>query len=265
MHAERLKQQGRLFPALHLRDAHLDPSSARVRVVRGVDPAHPFPARHRGDLVPQVLDLLRGSCQSGRKIPGHARLRPFPAHLDVKRRGVTRADASIVLQRVIDPHPVARISVWLEHRLELGAIDRSAHRHLPARWQLLARRLRQPHHRRCADRGQRGVISVPLRRGLVHGQPRPAVSAGSTVSISQPAKAVSTSSCDAPPDQPPPPARAEARRQLRWPRGWPVRKHPGPRRGAVRHPGPGSSRCRGRSRTSLGAPTAAASRHRQHS
>jgi uncharacterized membrane protein (DUF2068 family) len=44
------------------------------------------------------------------------------------------------------------------------------------------------------------------RRSLYHrgavlfiGQPRPAVSAGSTVSISQPAKAVSTSSCDAPP------------------------------------------------------------------
>jgi hypothetical protein len=30
---------------------------------------------------------------------------------DVNRRGVTRVDARSVLQRVIDPHPVARISI----------------------------------------------------------------------------------------------------------------------------------------------------------
>ena len=61
---------GPSLPALHLRDADLDPSCARVWVLRGVDPAHPFPARHRGDLFPQVLDLLRGTCQSCRKIGG---------------------------------------------------------------------------------------------------------------------------------------------------------------------------------------------------
>jgi hypothetical protein len=49
------------------------------------------------------------------------------------------------------------MSVWFEHRLELDAIDRSADGHLPARGQVLARRLRQPQHSRCADRGQRGV------------------------------------------------------------------------------------------------------------
>src|SRR6266566_9577860 len=107
---------GPSLSALHLRDAHVDPSSARVRVLRGVDPTHPFPTRHRGDLVPQVLDLLRGSCQSCRKILGHARLWPIPGHLDVERRSVTRADASSVLQRVVDPHPVTKISVWFEHR-----------------------------------------------------------------------------------------------------------------------------------------------------
>ena len=62
-----------------------------------------------------------------------------------------------MLQRVIDPHPVAKISVWFEHRLELNAIDRSVDGHLPARRQVLARRLRQPQHSRCVDRGQRGV------------------------------------------------------------------------------------------------------------
>ena len=110
-------------------------------VSRGVDPAHPFPARHRGDLIPQVLDLLRGSRQSCRKILGHARLRPVLGHLDVERRSVTRADASGVLQRVVDPHPVAKISVWFEHGLELDAIDRSVDGHLPTRGQALARRL----------------------------------------------------------------------------------------------------------------------------
>ena len=92
---------GPSLPALHLRDAHVDPSSARVRVLRGVDPTHPFPTRHRGDLVPQILDLLRGSCQSCRKILGHARLWPILGRLDVERRSVTRADASSMLQRVI--------------------------------------------------------------------------------------------------------------------------------------------------------------------
>src|SRR6266487_1797853 len=153
----KVETAGPSLPALHLRDAHVDPSSARVRVLRGVDPTHPFPARHRGDLVPQVLDLLRGSCQSCRKIRGHARLWPILDPLDVERRSVTRTDASSVLQRVIDPHPVAKISVWFEHRLEPGAIDRSVDGHLPARGQVLARRLRQPQHSRCVDRGQRGV------------------------------------------------------------------------------------------------------------
>ena len=35
--------------------------------------------------------------------------------------------------------------------------DRSVDGHLPARGQILARRLRQPQHRRGADRGQRGI------------------------------------------------------------------------------------------------------------
>jgi hypothetical protein len=61
------------------------------------------------------------------------------------------------MQRVIDPHPVAKISVWFEHRLELDAIDRSVDGHLSARGQVLARRLRQPQYSRCFDRGQRGV------------------------------------------------------------------------------------------------------------
>ena len=148
---------GPSLAARHLRDAHVDPSAARVSVLRGVDPAHPFPARHRGDLVPQVLDLPRGSSQSGRKILGHARLWPILGHLEVEGRSVTRADASSVPQRVIDPHPVAKISVWFEHRLELDAIDRPADGHLPARGQVLARRLRQPQHSGCVDRGQRGV------------------------------------------------------------------------------------------------------------
>ena len=148
---------GPSLPALHLRDAHVDPSSARVRVLRGVDPTNPFPARHRRDVVPQVLDLLRGSCQSCRKILWHVRLRPvFGGSMSSVAVSPALMPAAS-LQRVIDPHPVARISVWFEHGLELEAIDRSVYGHLPARGQVLARRLRQPQDRRCVDRGQRGV------------------------------------------------------------------------------------------------------------
>jgi hypothetical protein len=148
---------GPSLPAHQFRNAHVDPSSARVRVLRGLDPAYPFPTRHRGDVAPQVPDLLRGSVQSGRKILRDARLRPVPGHLDVERRSVTRADASTPLQRVIDPHPVARIAVGFQHRLELDAIDRSVDGNLPARGQFPARRVRQPQQRRRVDRGQRGV------------------------------------------------------------------------------------------------------------
>src|SRR5262249_56928380 len=77
----KVKTTGPPLPAVHLRDAHLDPPSARVRVVRGIDPAHPLPARHRGDLVPQVLDLRLGSHQSCRKILVHARLTPHISQL----------------------------------------------------------------------------------------------------------------------------------------------------------------------------------------
>jgi hypothetical protein len=64
---------------------------------------------------------------------------------------VTRADASSVLQRVIDPHPVTRIPVWFEHRLELDAIDRSVDGHLPARGQVF-----------LAVSGNRNTVAVPI-------------------------------------------------------------------------------------------------------
>jgi len=49
-----VKTAGPSLLALHLRNAHVDPSPARVRLLRGVNPTHPFPTRHRGDLVPQA-------------------------------------------------------------------------------------------------------------------------------------------------------------------------------------------------------------------
>jgi len=53
---------------------------------------------------------------------------------------------------------------------------------------------------RTAGRSEARWRSLNLRGAVLFiGQPRPAVSAGSTASISQPAKAVSTSSRDAPP------------------------------------------------------------------
>ena len=72
VHAARLKQQGRRFPLFSFETLHLDPSSACVGVLRRVDPTHPLPTCHRGDLAPQGLDLLRGSDQGCREILGHS-------------------------------------------------------------------------------------------------------------------------------------------------------------------------------------------------
>ena len=157
MHAERLKQQGRLFPLFIF---EMLTSTRRLRV-SGFFVA--LTQRTHSQRAIGVISFHRSwifcgaAAKSRRKILGHARLWPILGHLDVERRSVTRADASSVLQRVIDPHPVAKISVWFEHRLEVDAIDRSVDGHLPARGQVLARRLRQPQQSRCIDRGQRGV------------------------------------------------------------------------------------------------------------
>ncbi len=88
VHAARLKQQGLRLPLLHLRDAHLDPSFARVRVAGRVDPANPLPSRHRRDVAPDALDLPRSRIKRRSEIRRHARLGPLLGHPDVDRRGL---------------------------------------------------------------------------------------------------------------------------------------------------------------------------------
>ncbi len=134
-------------------------TSERVGVLRGIHPAHPFPTRHRGDVVPQVLDPLRRRCQGGRKILWNARLRPFPGHCDAERRQVARANAGSPFQCLSDPHPVARRSVRFQHGLKRLAVDRPVDGHLSARGQLLARGVRQPNGVRHALRRRRQCSS----------------------------------------------------------------------------------------------------------
>ena len=157
MHAERLKQQGRLFPLFIF---EMLTSTRRLRVSGLFVALTQRTHSHRAIGVVSFHTswiCCGAAARAAARSWGHVRLWPVLGHLDVERRILTRADASSVLQRVIDPHPVARISVWFEHGLELDAIDRSVDGHLPARGQVLARRLRQPQHSRCVDCGQRGV------------------------------------------------------------------------------------------------------------
>src|SRR5439155_1933923 len=91
------------------------------------------------------------------KILWHVRLRPIFECLNCERRSVTGAYSSGSLLLFINPHPVAKIAVRFQHRLEPIAIDRSLYCHLPARRQFLARFLRQPQNSPLVDRVKRGV------------------------------------------------------------------------------------------------------------
>src|SRR4029079_6310518 len=109
---------GSSFPALHLRDADVDSALAGVWIPGCVDPANPFPARHRRDVSPQVLDPLRSSCQGGLEVLRQTRLWPALGWLELERRRVTGADPSGALELAIDLHPMAASAVRLQHGLE---------------------------------------------------------------------------------------------------------------------------------------------------
>ena len=138
----KVETAGASLPALHLRDGYLDPPLPRIRVLGCIDPANPFPARHGRNLLPEVLDLLRSSCERCRKIRRHVGFRPFFARLNLERRGVTGAKSGGSLELGVKPHPVPKRTVGFQHRLEPMTIDRSFDRHLPPRRQFPARLLR---------------------------------------------------------------------------------------------------------------------------
>ncbi len=157
VHAERLKQQGRLFPLSIFEML----TSTRRRRVSGFFVA--LTQRTHSQRAIGVISLHRPWIFCGAAARAVARscgtLGSGQSLVTTMSSvsSVTRADAGCPLQGVIDSHPVAEISVWFEHRLEVDAIDRPLHGHLPARGQVLARCLRQPQYSRCVDRGQRGV------------------------------------------------------------------------------------------------------------
>src|SRR5438034_3523452 len=99
------------LPALHLGDADFDPSPTRIGVAGRVDPSDPFPARHRRDVLPQLLDLLRGGSEGRLKILRDLRLRPVAERHELDRRGVPSADGGGPLLLRIHSHPVAELAV----------------------------------------------------------------------------------------------------------------------------------------------------------
>ncbi len=120
---------------LHLRDADVDAPFACLRVWRCVDPANPFPARHRRDVVPHPLDLLRGSGKRRGEILRHVRLGPVITWHHRNCRCLARAHSRAALELPVDPHPVPTLAVWFQHRLECMAVDGPPNRHLAARRQ----------------------------------------------------------------------------------------------------------------------------------
>src|SRR5208337_3228487 len=64
------------LPALHLRDADFDTALARAGIPGRIHPSNPLPARHRRDVLPQLLDLVRRRSEGGLKITWHLWLRP---------------------------------------------------------------------------------------------------------------------------------------------------------------------------------------------
>src|SRR5699024_10294468 len=52
-----IEAAGTAFAGLELRDRHVHPPSACISVLRRLDPADPFPAGHRRQALPHVLEI----------------------------------------------------------------------------------------------------------------------------------------------------------------------------------------------------------------
>ena len=174
---ERLKQQGRLFPLFIFEMlTSTCAACARVRVLRGVDPAHPFPARHRGGLVPQVLDLLRGRRPEPPQDLGVITLGSGQS-LVTSMSSVASSPGRRCQQRAAACHrpsssgqnfPSGSSTVWNSTPLIVPRVRPPAR----ARAGSLLAVFRQPHHSRRVDRGQRGVeANGRSLRALSHRRP----------------------------------------------------------------------------------------------
>src|ERR1700747_3158377 len=130
------------LPALHLRDADLDAALARAGIPGRIHPPNPLPARHRRDVLPQLLDLVRRRSEGGLKITWHLWLRPVLEGHELDLRGVPGAERSGPLLLRFDPHPVAGLSVRFGDGLARVPVDGRLDRHLATGRQLGTRVLR---------------------------------------------------------------------------------------------------------------------------
>ena len=166
------------FPPLHLRDAHLDSPCARSRVLSaGIElPQRTHPqCAIGGDSAPrEVPGSSSGQRPELSQDPGHARSggtpwspRPRPPRSNPRRCLLRAAACRLPLSSDQTSNPV-----WFEHRLELDDLNRTpsptAHTR-PREGRFLLASLGQPHHRRGADRRQRGVEAQrrPLPRAVL--------------------------------------------------------------------------------------------------
>src|SRR5215470_12579763 len=82
------------------RDTDFDSSFARLKVLGGVDPAHPLPARHRRNVLPHLGDIGRVR-QSGLEILGHVRLWPVFRWFDLNRHSLAFTSGESLLQVLV--------------------------------------------------------------------------------------------------------------------------------------------------------------------
>src|SRR5262245_64114236 len=112
-----------------------------------MDPAHPFPACHRRDVLPHLGDIRRVG-QSGPKIVWYVGLWPVFGWFDLERNGLALAHREGLPQLRVDLEPMAPSAIRFENGLKSVSFHYSPHRDLTAGWQLGACILGQPQYRR---------------------------------------------------------------------------------------------------------------------
>src|SRR5215469_4164612 len=83
------------------RDTDFDASFAGLKVLGGIDPAHPFPARHRSDVLPQLEDIGRVG-QGSLEVMRYIGLWPVFGRFDVERHGIALTDCQRMPQLLVD-------------------------------------------------------------------------------------------------------------------------------------------------------------------
>jgi hypothetical protein len=128
---------------------------ARISVLRRLDPADPFPAGHRRQALPHVVEIT-GLGQGRAQVLRHRDLRPVPARAQTDRDLIAGGRTQPLPEVVIDADPVPAPSVRFDHRGEVGTADAATDRDLPSGGQAVAGGLRQTEDGALAQHLERG-------------------------------------------------------------------------------------------------------------